>query len=55
MNKHLQIKDNQTRLLGEGQHIADAGGLESQGTLFNSEGGYGRAKLIRWTQIVDQV
>ena len=53
MVKVMGTRDNMTRLIGEAQTIADA---EEQGcNLWNSKGGFGKSKLIRWTQQVENV
>ena len=53
MDKVMSTKDNMTRMIGEGQTISDAeeGGCK----LWNSKGEFGKSKLIRWTQQVENV
>ena len=53
MSKLLSTKDNMTRLVGEGEAIANQ---EAAGDLlWNSKGEYGRSKVVRWKPTVIQV
>ena len=53
MSKLISCRDNMTRLVGEGEAIANQ---EAAGDLlWNSKGEYGRSKVIRWKPTVVQV
>ena len=53
MKRLMSTRDNMTRLIGEGESIAEQ---EKEGSkLWNSKGEYGKSKLIRWTQTVTQI
>ena len=53
MSKLMSTRDNMTRLVGEGEAIANQ---EATGDLlWNSKGEYGKSKIVEWKPTVVQV